>query len=177
MKKALLLLMMGLTFVACSEKDPMAETEAKNLAAFKSFDEAMQKNDMASLDKYVDAGYVAHQMMPGQKPGLEGLKESFAMMKASFPDTKWTYTNTWAEGDYVIGHFQMSGTMTGPMGPMPASNKKYDVSGVDVIKYKDGKAIEHWMYMEDRKMMEQMGWLPSMGDGPKSDSVAIEPKK
>jgi predicted SnoaL-like aldol condensation-catalyzing enzyme len=172
MKKALLLLMMGFMIASCGEKkDPMAETEAKNLAAFKGFDEAMQKGDMASLDKYIDANYIAHCTMPGQKPGLEGMKEGYAMMKASFPDTKWTYTNTWANGDYVIGHFQMSGTMTGPMGPMPATNKKYDVTGVDILKYKDGKAVEHWMYMEDRKMMEQMGWLPPMGAPPAADTA------
>jgi len=34
-----------------------------------------------------------------------------------------------------------------------------NISGVDIIKFKDGKAIEHWGYNEEMKMMEQMGMM------------------
>src|SRR5688572_9628750 len=124
MKKALLLLLMGLMIASCGKKkDPMAETRAKNIAAFKAFDSAMVAGKFDDLDKVVAADYVAHTAMPGQKPGLAGLKEMCQQMKASMPDAKWSYSDIWADGDYVIAHYTMSGTMTGDMGPMKATGK------------------------------------------------------
>lgn len=181
MKKALLLLMMGVLFISCGEKkDPMAETKAKNIEAFKGFDAAMQAGKLDELDKYVDANFIEHTPAPGQKPGLAGLKEMYPQWKAAYPDMKWTYSTIAAEGDYVFAHFRMEGTNSGPMMGMPATNKKMDVTGVDIVKFKDGKGVEHWSYMEEMKMMTQLGLMPPMdgaGAPPAADAAKAEEGK
>ena len=61
-------------------------------------------------------------------------------------------------------HFNMKGTNTGGMGPdMPATNKAMDVNGVDIIRFENGKAMEHWGYWEESKMMQQLGMAPAEG--------------
>ncbi len=37
-----------------------------------------------------------------------------------------------------------------------ASNTKMDMTTVDVVKFKDGKAVEHWSYMDPKDMMKMM---------------------
>ena len=70
---------------------------------------------------------------------------------------------------------------------MPATNKKMEIHGVDMVRIKDGKATDHWGYSEENKMAQQMGWAPSMDgaapppDGsssgtPKSDAPKGTPK-
>ena len=43
------------------------------------------------------------------------------------------------------------------MGAMQATNKAIDVNGVDIVKFADGKGVEHWGYTEESKMMKQLG--------------------
>ena len=43
---------------------------------------------------------------------------------------------------------------------MPATNKKIDVEGVDIIRFKNGKAVEHWGVYDNMKMMQQLGMMP-----------------
>ena len=54
----------------------------------------------------------------------------------------------------------MIGTNTGPWGEMPATGKVMDVMGCDVMRFENGKAAEHWGYMEEAKMMMQLGLMP-----------------
>lgn len=175
MKQALLLLFVGVLFISCGEKkDPMADAKAKNIAAFKAFDSIMTSGgDLSGLDKIIAADYVDHHPMPGMEPTRDGLKKAFAEMRIGWPDMKWNYKHIWADGDIVIGHYDMTGTNTGPMMGMPATNKKINISGVDIVRFKDGMAVEHWMYSEEMKMMTQLGLMPDMGApaAPPADSA------
>ena len=42
----------------------------------------------------------------------------------------------------------MTGTMKGDMGPMKATGKSAKVGGVDIVRIKDGKAVERWGYFD-----------------------------
>jgi predicted ester cyclase len=47
---------------------------------------------------------------------------------------------------------------------MPATNKPVDVYAVDVLRFENGKVVEYWGYMEEMKMMEQLGMMPGAED-------------
>jgi hypothetical protein len=32
----------------------------------------------------------------------------------------------------------------------------YDMNGIEVVRFKDGKAVEHWAFMDARDMMKMM---------------------
>ena len=114
----------------------------------------------ADLATIVDANFVDHQPDPNiTETGLEGLKQTIEMYRGSFPDLKMEVLSMTAEADVVTTHFKMTGTNTGPMGQMPATNRPMNIAGVDIVKFKDGKAVEHWGYYEEMKMMEQMGMM------------------
>ncbi len=42
--------------------------------------------------------------------------------------------------------------------------KQVEMTGVDVSKFKDGKAVEHWMYMDPKDMMKMMPPPPAPAD-------------
>jgi len=48
------------------------------------------------------------------------------------------------------------------MGIAP-TNKKVEVLMLDRVKFKDGKAVEHWGVEDDMGMMTQLGVVPEMG--------------
>jgi len=60
-----------------------------------------------------------------------------------------------ADDDYVMAWMRWTGTADGSMPGMPAG--PYDMTAIEVVRFKDGKAVEHWAFMEPREMMKMMG--------------------
>jgi predicted ester cyclase len=80
---------------------------------------------------------------------------------------KMTVLSSAMEGDMLFVHFNQKGTNSGAMGPdMPATGKAIDVSGVDIIRFANGKAVEHWGYWDETTMMQQLGLAPAPGAAP-----------
>jgi predicted ester cyclase len=81
-----------------------------------------------------------------------------------FPDAHVTIEDMIAEGDKVVT--RISGTAThkgdlyGPVGLVPATNKKITWHGITISRYKDGKIIESWMETDNMGLMQQLGAVP-----------------
>ncbi|HYM21425.1 MAG TPA: ester cyclase [Candidatus Kapabacteria bacterium] len=131
-------------------------------AAYKAFSDDWDAGKSADFDKYMTADAIDHNPMPGQKPGLQGVKDMAAMLKASFPDMKSTIQDMRVDGDILTARFTVTGTNTGPMmHGMPATNKKMtDVMGIDQLRWSNGKFVEHWGVFDVMSMMNQLGMMP-----------------
>lgn len=73
------------------------------------------------------------------------------------PDLHVTADLMVAEEDIVVAYLTMTGTNTGPFGNAPASNKQVKFNGIDIVRVKDGKAIERWGLSDDLSFMSQIG--------------------
>ena len=55
----------------------------------------------------------------------------------------------------------MTGTNSGPMMGMPATNKKMTgIMGIDMMRWENGKFVEHWGLFDEHAMMSQLGLMP-----------------
>jgi predicted ester cyclase len=170
-----LLLALAVSFISCApgntKKDPdtsaskdRAASIEKNRMSVQKVVDAFNTGNTDSLGNYVSENMIEHQVDPNIKSkGLAGLKEAVALYRTAFPDLKMTVIATVAEGDMVVSHMNLKGTNSGPMGSMPATNKSVDVNGVDIVRFADGKGVEHWGYSEEGKMMMQLGLMPPPG--------------
>jgi predicted ester cyclase len=43
---------------------------------------------------------------------------------------------------------------------MPPSGKRFEVTGFDQVRIRDGQVIEHWGLMDAMKMMQHLGAMP-----------------
>lgn len=113
------------------------------------------------LDAMVAENFTTHMTMPGvTSTGVQKLKDMIAMASAAFTENKAEDLHLTAEGDRVIAHYRWKGKNTGAMGEgMPATNAAVDVECVDIVRFENGKIVEHWGYMEEMKMMEQLGMM------------------
>ncbi len=116
---------------------------------------------MDDANKYIADNFIEHQLLPGQKPGLAGLKEMMGAMHAAFPDMKFTTNSITADSNSIWAQFTLTGTNTGPFMGMPPTGKKISVEGIDHLRMENGKAVEHWGFMEEKKMMQQLGLMPA----------------
>jgi predicted ester cyclase len=144
-------------------------------AAYTALCAAWDAGKADELDKYISVNSVDHNMMPGQEPGLAGLKKIVMEMKTAFPDQKTTIDAMYTDSNMLIARTSASGTNSGPMMGKPATNKKMTgVMGVDIMRWENGKFVEHWGIFDVASMMMQLGMMPPMSD---SASMKMDDKK
>jgi predicted ester cyclase len=54
----------------------------------------------------------------------------------------------------------MSGTQRGEFMGTPPSGKRFEVTGFDLLRIREGQVAEHWGVMDAMKMMQQLGAIP-----------------
>jgi len=119
--------------------------------------EFLQDGDESAADKYIDTNVVTHDGMPGQAPGLEGVKQTFQGLRGAFPDMTVEVKAIIAEGDKVVGRFVVSGTNTGSFMGMPATGNKFTYDEIVIVRFENSKIVEHWAEMDSLGMMQQLG--------------------
>ncbi|MGH2534527.1 MAG: ester cyclase [Thermomicrobiales bacterium] len=106
--------------------------------------EAFRMGNVDQLDEVVAPAFVDHDPMPGQAPGLVGLKQAVGLFRAAFPDGDLAIEELIAEDDKVVARVTMRGTQAGEFYGMPATGELVRADGVDTYLIQRGKIIESW---------------------------------
>src|SRR6187402_926127 len=145
---------------ACNTKDATtggtSDAARKNLDAFHAVDNAFQSGDISRIDSVVASDFVDHT--PKGDYNRDSLKTMIAMMKKA-GTMKSEIKKEFADDEYVMAWMHWTGTSNGSMPDMPAG--PYDMNGIEVVRFKDGKAVEHWAFMDARDMMKMMSSMPA----------------
>lgn len=142
----------------------MASEQNKEL--YRRFiEECFVGGNMAVVDEMIAADAVDHQAPPGVAQGAEGVKQFLSMFRSAFPDLQATVDQMIAEGDTVAARFTMSGTHQGELFGIPPTGKRIEITGIDVVRFENGKMVEHWGNQDDLGMMQQLGVIPMPGGG------------
>ena len=162
MKRVIIAVAIAAAFSACmpGNKNSADDNASKNMEAQRKFtEEVFNKHNLAMIDSLVAPDYVEH-CAAGYAPDRAGLKKSFEDFIKAFPDMHEQINFMVADSNTVTVQYTFTATSSGLMG---GAGKKVNIDGVDIIKYKNGKAIGHWGYNDEVKMMTQMGMMPGMG--------------
>ncbi|KAF5688573.1 hypothetical protein FDENT_4793 [Fusarium denticulatum] len=74
--------------------------------------------------------------------GVSGYLEMLGMMRAAFPDIRWNVEQIITEGDTVVLRSKTRGTQTGPFMGFPPSGKSFEIVGMNLFTFSEGKIIE-----------------------------------
>lgn len=153
---SLLLIAVCSIFVSCSgDSGGMSATAKKNIEVNDAITKAFEAGEFDKLGDYIATDAIDHSGEQGDIVGLDNIVAEMKKWKAMMPDMKGTTTKTFADDEYVFTWSTSSGTMNGA---------KVEMKGVDIAKFKDGKAVEHWMYMDPKDMMNMMPPPPAPAD-------------
>src|SRR5438034_9048441 len=138
-----------------------SSTEANKAVVRRFVDEVMNQGKVDVIDEIVTADYVEHQTAPGTPATRDGLKQMMTNFRQAFPDLHVTLDDTIAEGDKVVMRTTMHGTQKGEFMGIAPTNKEVTISGIDIVRFQGGKAVEHWGNQDDLGMMQQLGAVPA----------------
>jgi steroid delta-isomerase-like uncharacterized protein len=112
------------------------------------------------IDELIADHFVEHEEFPGISQDKEGVRQFFSMFRSAFPDMHMEPHDVLADGDLLCCRATMSGTQRGEFMGMPPSGKRFEVTGFDLLRVRDGQVTEHWGLMDAMKMMQQLGAVP-----------------
>jgi predicted SnoaL-like aldol condensation-catalyzing enzyme len=152
--KSLFLTIVGALFcVMICEAQVTDSTNSGNANTMKVY-HAIESGDMSNLDQIIDENIVDHTMQ-GDVTGLDAVKNMFMQMHDHIDNLSMKLIAGADDGDYHFSLSRMTGTTNSDFMGMPA-NTPIDMTDVDVVRTKNGKAVEHWEYIGPKEAMEMM---------------------
>ena len=126
-------------------------------------EEVLNQGDIEASGKIFHQDMVEQVPLPGQGPGLDGLKTILRGMRSAFPDMHWNVEEQIAEGEKVMTRFEWTGTHRGPFAGVPSTGRLVKVWGVVVDRFEAGKIKDTRIIMDTMGLMMQLGVIPSPG--------------
>ena len=134
----------------------------ENAAVVRSFvDEVITKGNIESAAEYVWEDVIEQVPLPGQGPGLDGLKDIIRAMRTGFPDIVFSIQEQVTENDKVVSRFEWTGTHRGDFLGIPATGRPVRVWGIVIDRLEDGRIKDTRILMDTLGMMGQLGVLPA----------------
>ena len=123
-------------------------------------EEVITQGDIDSAAQFVWDDVTEQVPLPGQGPGLEGLKGVLRGMRLAFPDLNFTIQEQVAEGNKVASRFEWTGTHQGEFLGIPPTGRHVRVWGIVIDRLEEGRIKDTRIIMDTLGLMAQMGVFP-----------------
>lgn len=127
-----------------------------NKTITRNFYAALTEGKFDVIDEIVAENFVEHEELPTDADGRDGLRELFQDLHACFTDFAMTIEDMVAEGDKVFVRATMQGIQRAEFLGIPSQGKPMLVPVADVLRFENGRIVEHWGLMDSGQMMQQL---------------------
>ena len=135
-------------------------TDDKKRLVKRFVDEVFALGRLETIDELVAPDFVDHEEFPGLTSDRDGVKQFFTMFKSAFPDGRFDVEDLIEEGDKMVVRATIRGTHRGVFIGIPPTGKQITVTSIDILRIRDGQAIEHWGVTDMAAMLTQLGVMP-----------------
>jgi steroid delta-isomerase-like uncharacterized protein len=134
--------------------------EQNKAAARRTWEEIFPACDVEALRTVTAEDAVDRGARPGETAGFEGVKRTMLWLATVFADQRWEIHEVIGEGDTVVVHCTHHGRHVGDLMGLPPTGRVVAYEYVHFLRFRDGKAIEHWSVRDDMTLMRQLGVEP-----------------
>ena len=124
----------------------------KNLEAWHTVSMAFATGNQDAIDAVIADDYLDHTSS-GDFKGRDSVKANIARWHTNLKDVKMERIKEFADDEYAVFWMRFIGNSNGRMG-IPTG--PFDMTTIQVVRFKDGRAVEHWNYMDMKQMMQMM---------------------
>ena len=138
--------------------------EGKDLKALmrRWFEEVWNKGRAEAIDEMFAEDGVAHGLSDETGAllrGPAGFKPFFQNFRSAFPDIQIVVEDTIAEGDKVAARCTVRATHAGEGLGFAATQRPMEITGIAMVRVRDGKIVEAWNNFDFMGMFQQLGTL------------------
>jgi predicted ester cyclase len=91
---------------------------------------------------------------------------------AAFDYPKLEFHEVFEDADRLVIRFTLTGTHRGEFMGVPPTQRSVAVKQVHIVRFQDGKGIEHWAVRDDLTLLRQLGVLPTERPGAPATTTA-----
>jgi predicted ester cyclase len=140
-------------------------SEQENIVRLrKLIEQGFSRGDLSVFDELVAPDCVEHQR--GNMPGLEGAKNTVTTLHRWMSDFELKIVDVVADGDKVWSLNRARGVNTGSIMGNSPTGKAVEVDVIDIVRFRDGKVVEHWGIADQVGLLMQIGLFPSRQSAP-----------
>ena len=137
----------------------MALEEIKRKAR-RIWEDIFPNSDVEGLAEVIHPDSIDHGDPPGTPQGFEGVKRTMLWLGSVFTNQEWEIHDVIGEGDTVVVHCTLHAEHTGNLMGIAPTGRRIAQPYVHILRFQDGKAIEHWGVRDDMTLMRQLGQIP-----------------
>lgn len=135
--------------------------ESEDLGAFirRWFEEVWNKGREEAIDEMFAEDGIAHGLADqtgAQLRGPNDFKPFFHSFRGAFPDIEVIVEDTIAEGDRVAARCRLRATHAGDTLGFAATQKPMEITGIAIVRVRDGKIVEAWNNFDFMTMRQQL---------------------
>ena len=93
-------------------------------------------------------------------PSLARFTRDLAVIRAAFPDARFTIEDMIAEGDKLADRYTISGSHQQPFLGIPATGRRIQLAGITIVRIAAGKITQRWAVTDQLGLLQQLGALP-----------------
>jgi len=83
----------------------------------------------------------------------------------AFPDLHFDIEDVISDGETVVTRWTATGTHKGDVSGVPATGKRFSVTGTIFARVRDGKFVDSWGVWDALGLMQQLGVVPAEAKG------------
>jgi steroid delta-isomerase-like uncharacterized protein len=135
-------------------------TREKIVAWFGQRDAAWARGDVEALTHMHGENAIAHSPMQGRLEGRARIRAVYLDWFRAFPGLAFRTDSLLVDGHRAAQFFTVSGTHSGAFGGVPATGRKFQITGAWLFTFdEDGKIAEDWRVYDVTSMLVQIGAL------------------
>lgn len=127
----------------------------------RAFDGLFSRGELTLADELVSADFLNHEVPAGAPRGPAGLRQLVTMLRTAFPDIHYDVQELLAEDDTVAARTILRGTHQGPFMGIPPTGRPVVQEQIHILRFADGKIVEHRAVRDDLGMLQQLGVIPT----------------
>jgi steroid delta-isomerase-like uncharacterized protein len=149
----------------------MSEQNKNNVRRL--FEEVWNQGHVPVADELFTPSYTHHDSStPDVGRGPESEKKRVTLYRNAFPDIRLTIEDIIAEGETVVARWSCRGTHKGNLNGIAPTGKQFNITGVSIARFTNGKMFEGFVNWDALGLMQQLGVVPELG---KVKAVAASP--
>ena len=106
--------------------------------------EVWNAHDLGAVDALLSPDFFSHASAPGAARGPAGPMAFLEGLFKAFPDLTSSEDLLISEGDLAVVRWTIRATHAGPYLGREATGRRIEVSGMDILRARDGRLVEHW---------------------------------
>jgi steroid delta-isomerase-like uncharacterized protein len=128
------------------------------------FEEVWNKGYVPVADELFAPTYTHHDSStPDVGRGPESEKKRATLYRNAFPDIRFTIEDITAEGETVVARWSCRGTHKGDLNGVAPTGKQFNITGVSIAHFTNGKMVEGWVNWDALGLMQQLDVVPDLG--------------